>query len=164
MAGRIGPEYQRLIAQIRASITSGEYPLGQAIPSTAALARSTGVSAPVVRRAVGQLQADGILEGHAGKGVFVKAIPEEADQERRDVASLSRQLAELEERFRDLADQPGGASDAELAGIRADIARLQEAQGRLEVNLIDLYGKTGFDYPQDGAQSDAKAVRSGRRR
>ena len=164
MAGRIGPEYQRLIAQIRASITSGEYPLGQAIPSTAALARSTGVSAPVVRRAVGQLQADGILEGHAGKGVFVKAMPEDADQERQDLAGLSRQVSELAERFADLTGRGGGASDGELSEIRADIARLQEAQGRLEVNLIDLFGKMGYDYPQGGTERGAKAVRSGRAR
>jgi len=164
MAGKIGPEYQRLIDRIRAGIASGEYPLGTAIPSTAALAKAGGVSAQVVRRAVGQLEADGILEGHAGKGVFVKTMPEEADQERRDVASLSRQVSELEERFGVLADQSGGASADDLAGIRADIARLQEAQGRLEVNLVDLYGKTGFDYPQDGTQGGAKAVRSGRAR
>jgi DNA-binding FadR family transcriptional regulator len=165
MAGSVGPEYQRLIDRLRADITSGEYPVGQTIPSTSALAKLTGVSAQVVRRAVGQLQADGILEGHPGKGVFVKAMPEEADQESRDVASLSRQVSELEERFGDLASHPGGASDADLAEVRADIASLQEAQGRLEVNLIDLYGKMGYDYPQGGAQHSTKAaVRGGRAR
>src|SRR5438045_6369409 len=108
MAGKIGPEYQRPIDRIRAGIASGEYPVGTAIPSTAALAKVAGVSAQVVRRAVGQLQADGILEGHAGKGVFVKTTPEDADQERQDLADLSRQVSDLEERFGDLAARPGG--------------------------------------------------------
>src|SRR5690348_16697607 len=103
MAGKIGPEYQRLIDRIRAGIASGEYPVGTAIPSTAALANLAGVSAQVVRRAVGQLEADGILEGHPGKGVFVRTVPEDADRERQDIAALSKQVSGLEERLRELA-------------------------------------------------------------
>jgi DNA-binding transcriptional regulator YhcF (GntR family) len=155
MAGKIGPEYQRLIARIRASITSGEYPLGEAIPSTSALAEITGLSVPVVRRAVGQLEADGILEGHPGKGVFVKAVPEDADRERQDVASLGKQVSELEDRLRELAARPTVSQDGELVSIVAD---LQETVGRIEVNLIDLYGKIGHDYPQGGARSGMKAA------
>ena len=42
---------------------------------------------------------------------------------------------------------------------------LQETVGRIEVNLIDLYGKMGHDYPQGGARDGAKAtVRRGRSR
>lgn len=162
MTGKIGPEYQRLIGQIRAAITSGEYPIGQAIPSTAVLAERTGVSAQVVRRAVGQLEADGILEGHPGKGVFVRAVPEEADRERQDVTSLSKQVSELEERFRELAERPGVSQDGDLGRIVAD---LQETVGRIEVNLIDLYGRMGHDYPQGGRARDGKkAVRRGQAR
>lgn len=161
MAGRIGPEYQRLIDQIRARITSGEYPLGTAIPSTATLAAASGVSAQVVRRAVGQLEADGILEGHPGKGVFVRAIPENVDRERQDVAALSRRVSELEERYRNLAGQSPAAVD-DLSEIRTDISDLQELASRLEVNLIDLYGKMGHDYPQSGARGGTKmAARRG---
>lgn len=162
MTGKIGPEYQRLIARIRASIASGEYPVGQAIPSTAALADITGLSVPVVRRAVGQLETDGILEGHPGKGVFVKTMPEEADRERRDVTSLSRHVSKLEERLRELADRPAVTQDGELSRAVAD---LQETVGRIEVNLIDLYGKMGHDYPQGGARGSTKtAVRRGQAR
>ena len=163
MAGKIGPEYQRLIDRIRASIASGEYPLGQAIPSTAMLAEMTGVSAQVVRRAVGQLEADGILEGHPGKGVYVRALPEAVDRERQDVTSLSKQVSELEERVSELAERPAVSQDGELGRIVAD---LQETVGRLEVNLIDLYGRIGHDYPQGGRAQDGKktAVRRGQAR
>jgi DNA-binding transcriptional regulator YhcF (GntR family) len=158
MAGRIGPEYRRLIDQIRASIASGEYPIGETIPSTAALAEATGVSTQVVRRAVGQLEADGILEGHPGKGVFVRAMPEDADRERQDVASLGRQVSEMGERLRELAGWSPAAPGGELDQIKADVTDLRETAGRLEVNLIDLYGKMGYDYPQGGAQQNTKTA------
>ena len=113
MAGAIGPEYQRLKHLIRSRIISGDYPLGSAIPSTGRLSRETGMSVPVVRRAVDQLKADGILEGHPGKGVYVKAMPADADSERVTVEALSAQVAEL----RKMAERDG------LDEIRAAIGR-----------------------------------------
>lgn len=157
MAGRAGPEYQRLIDEIRAGITSGEYPVGKAIPSTAQLAEIAGVSTQVVRRAVGQLEADGILEGHPGKGVFVRAAPEDADRERRDLAALGRQVSELEEQLCGLAGQ-SPVPDGELGRINARLADLQEAHGHLEAAVIDLYGKMGYDYPHSGAQRGVKTA------
>jgi DNA-binding GntR family transcriptional regulator len=146
VTGVIGPEYQRLKHQIRARIISGEYPLGKPIPSTARLAAETGMSVPVVRRAVDQLKADGILEGHPGKGVFVRAMPADADSERMSVEALSRQVAEL----REMAERDG------LDEIRA-------AVGRLEANLIELYGKLGLDYP-DGSSDIPRKAAAGRGR
>jgi DNA-binding GntR family transcriptional regulator len=161
MTGKIGPDYQRLIGQIRSKITSGEYQLGQAIPSTAALAELTGLSVPVVRRAVGQLEADGILEGHPGKGVYVKAMPADADSERQDLKDLGQQVGELQQHVRELAERaPGQGGD-----VRRELKDLQETVGRIEVNLIDLYGKMGHDYPQGGARKTTKtAVRHGQAR
>jgi len=159
MAGRIGPEYQRLIDQRRVSISSGEYPLGAPIPSTAALATLTGMSVPVVRRAVGQLEADGILEGHPGKGVYVRALPEAADAERQDIKVLGRQVAELQDQLRMLAERLPAGSSADVAG---ELAGLRDTMGRIEVNLIDLYGKMGHDYPHGGRSRTKAASRRGR--
>jgi DNA-binding FadR family transcriptional regulator len=145
VTGVIGPEYQRLKHQIRSRIISGDYPLGGQIPSTKELSQESGMSVPVVRRAVDQLKADGILEGHPGKGVFVKAMPADADSERMSVEVLSRQVAEL----RELADRDG------LDEIRAAI-------GRLEANLIELYGKLGFDYPSGGSGEAPRKAAAGR--
>lgn len=140
MTGKIGPEYQRLIDQIRTQITAGEYPVGHLIPSTAALADLTGMSIPVIRRAVQQLQADGILEGHPGKGVYVKAMPEQADAEHQDVKVLGGQVA----------------------GNTQEIHELKETVSRLEAYLIDLGGKVGHPYPHDEAA--AAGPRQRRRR
>jgi DNA-binding FadR family transcriptional regulator len=146
VTGEAGPEYQRLKHRIRSRIISGEYRVGDPIPSTARLSEESGMSVPVVRRAVDQLKADGILRGHPGKGVFVRAVPADADSERVTVEALGRQVAEL----REMADRDG------LGEMRAVI-------GRLEANLIELYGKLGYDYPQGGEHDSAKAA-AGRRR
>ena len=161
MTGKIGPEYQRLIDRIRAGIASGEYPVGTAIPSTAALAKLAGVSAQVVRRAVGQLETDGILEGHAGKGVFVRAMPEDAERERQDAEAVSREVAELRRQVEKLAAAPA----ARAAGVGDDLEALKQTVGRIEANLIDLYGKMGHEYPHSGTRDKAKAeARHGRAR
>jgi GntR family transcriptional regulator len=162
VTGNIGPEYRRLMDLIRSKISSGEYLLGKPIPSTTELKELTGMSIPVVRRAVSQLEADGILEGHPGKGVYVKTMPADADSERQDIKTLSKQVAELQEQIRKLTDRAVTAQPADFA---RDLRDLQETVGRIEVNLIDLYGKMGHDYPQSGARDGAKATaRRGRSR
>lgn len=145
MSNEVAPDYRQLMEEIRDAVASGEYPVGTPIPSTRAMIRA-GRSVTVIRRAVLELQAEGILEGRPGKGVFVRAVPEEAARERASVEELSRQVAEL----RHLAERDG------LDEVRA-------AVGRLEANLIELYGKLGFDYPQGGAH-DGKRAAAGRGR
>ena len=114
-----GPDYQRIADDIRGRIRSGEYPLGAAIPSTPKLEKQYGVSKTPVRQAVDQLQREGILAGLSGKGVYVRAVPGEA----------------------------AGAQD--LQTLSKQVAGLIEAQGRLEGNLVELYDKTGHDYPYE---------------
>jgi len=112
VTGEIGPEYKRLMDQIRSKIISGEYPVGAMIPSTAELKETTGLSVTVVRRAVGQLEIDGILEGHPGKGVYVKALPADVDGEHsaeyiavmQQVAEVSQEVEQLREEFRQLRE------------------------------------------------------------
>lgn len=154
MAGETGPEYQRLMRQIRAGIISGEYPVGSPIPSTTELVEESEMSRPVVRRAIDQLKAEGILEGHQGKGVFVKAMPVEADRRRDDTEALAEQFAGLRQEVRELAE-------------RADSGDLRARIGRVEAILINLHAKLGFENPygsaHDGAEQTARRGRTGRR-
>lgn len=120
MTSQIGPSYRRVADDLKARITAGEFPVGSPIPSTAKLVEHYGVSSTVARHAVTELQADGIVIGHSGKAVFVQARPSDAEEERVTTA----QLAE------------------DVAGFRQDLARF-------EVYLMDLYGKTGYEYPRE---------------
>ncbi|MBE1487694.1 winged helix-turn-helix domain-containing protein [Plantactinospora soyae] len=62
---------QRIAQDIRNKIASGEYKPGDKLPSLRELIAIYDVSAEPVRSALLILQAEGLLEGHQGKGVYV---------------------------------------------------------------------------------------------
>lgn len=71
--------YQEIADDLRAKILNGTYPLDSALPSTAELMDLYAVSNTVIQRAINELKHDGVLEGHAGKGVFVLREPAPAE-------------------------------------------------------------------------------------
>ena len=162
MTGATEPDYQRLARLIRDRITSGDYPLDTAIPSTTKLVEETRMSQPVVRRAIEHLQAEGILAGRQGKGVFVIATPADAERERVNLKALSEQVTGLQREVRKLTERADAAQPADFA---SDLTEIRDTVGRIEANLIDLYGKTGHDYPQDGTHdAETATARHGRTR
>lgn len=62
---------QRIAQDIRDKIASGEYGPGAKLPSLREMSAHYGVSAEPVRSALLILQAEGLVEGHQGKGVYV---------------------------------------------------------------------------------------------
>jgi DNA-binding GntR family transcriptional regulator len=61
--------YRQLATQYRERIAAGT--MGPKLPSLADLAQEAGVSHMTVQRALQVLKDEGILEGLAGRGVFV---------------------------------------------------------------------------------------------
>jgi DNA-binding FadR family transcriptional regulator len=57
--------------QILELIKGGELPVGAKLPSEQELARSFGVSRPVVREGLGRLRSIGVIESRSGSGSFV---------------------------------------------------------------------------------------------
>ena len=84
-----------------------------------------------VRQAVDLLRREGVLAGQSGKAVYVKAMPEAAAAEQRDLKALGERVAGLARRLEDYEE-------------------LRDTVGRLETNLMELYGKTAYDYPGHG--------------
>ena len=104
----------------------------------------TGLSITSVRRAVEQLQKDGILIGHPGKGVFVKALPDDADRGRADLGAIAEQVAGLSERVQGYDD------------LRAKV-------NLLEAVVMNLCTRLNVEYPHGGARDTTeKAHRRGR--
>lgn len=66
----------QVIEQLRVSVTSGEWPVGQRIPNEAVLVESLGVSRNTVREAVRALAHAGILDVRQGDGTYVRATSE----------------------------------------------------------------------------------------
>ncbi|SCK12738.1 GntR family transcriptional regulator [Streptomyces sp. WMMB 322] len=65
------PPYLRIADLLRARIASGEWEVGEKLPSRARLAEEYGVGPAIVRRANNVLIAEGHLEGRTGSGTYV---------------------------------------------------------------------------------------------
>jgi GntR family transcriptional regulator, transcriptional repressor for pyruvate dehydrogenase complex len=61
----------RLAGEIRGSINSGDYEVGERLPTIMEMARRFGVGHPTVREALKKLEAVGVLEIRHGSGVYV---------------------------------------------------------------------------------------------
>lgn len=117
---------------LRERIRSGSLAAGVQLPTEAELCEEYSVSRTVIREAVARLRSEGLVIPRQGKGVFVSeapaplfTIPDES------LRSLPQTLALLELR---LAVESEAAalcarrrSEADLAAIRAEMARADEA-------------------------------------
>jgi GntR family transcriptional regulator len=126
------PAYQQVAEDLRQGIASGEFPVGSAIPSTSKLASAYAVSITVVRAAVAQLRADGLLIGQPGKGVFVRATPEAVAERAASIEDLASQVSELRAELR-------GAESARRDEVEAELAALRQDVGVLQTHLVNLY-------------------------
>lgn len=152
------PEYRRLMQDLRRQISDGRLPVGEPIPSTANLGQRYGVSSTVVRRAVSELRSEGLLYGQPGKGVFVKAKPKEAVDEKQVFERLASGLADVQSQVDSLQ-----AADTEtLEAFRQELAELRRVVAVLQTQLIDLYGRMGQPYPRDAAPLRSSSSGAGR--
>ena len=122
--------YQELAERLRHQIAAGELPVGFAIPSTAELGRRYSVSTTVARAAVAQLRAAGLVVGQPGKGVFVRATPEDVAEHAVSVEELGRQVAELRECYK--------AERARREQLEDEVARLRQEIESIRARLERL--------------------------
>lgn len=66
------PPYQQIAAQLREAIRTGRLEPGAKLPSIAEITSSSGVAYATARQAVGVLRQEGLVDTHAGVGVFVR--------------------------------------------------------------------------------------------
>ncbi len=66
------PPWQQLADLLRARIESGELAPGDRIPSVLSLAQEYELAAGTVRKALTQLQREGLVESRVGWGTFVR--------------------------------------------------------------------------------------------
>ncbi|MFE9426037.1 FadR/GntR family transcriptional regulator [Kitasatospora sp. NPDC006697] len=122
------PLADQVIAQLRAQITSGEWPVGSRIPTEAALVEQLGVARNTVREAVRALAHNGLLDIRQGSGTYVLATSELAGvMHRRFSDAEQSQVAEL----RSLLEASAAALAAERRTER-DLVLLETALARRE--------------------------------
>lgn len=142
------PAYQQVADDLRRRISAREFAVGSAIPSTAKLTRDYSVSVTVVRAAVSELRAEGVLAGRPGKGVFVRATPQAAAERAASIADLSEQIGQLRAELR---EAEVGRRDELTTGLR----ELRQSVELLRTHLAALYAQLGKPYPDDGLADPA---------
>lgn len=115
----------QVIAQLRAQITSGEWPMGSRIPTEPELVEQLGVARNTVREAVRALAHNGLLDIRQGSGTYVVATSELAGvMNRRFAAAEPGHVAELRSALE--------ASAARLAAERRTAQDLRQLDALLE--------------------------------
>lgn len=115
----------QVIAQLRAQITSGEWPVGSRIPTEPALVEQLGVARNTVREAVRALAHNGLLDIRQGSGTYVVATSELAGvMNRRFASAAPGHVAELRSALE--------ASAARLAAERRTAQDLRQIDALLE--------------------------------
>ena len=158
------PAYQQVADDLRDLISKGTLSVGEPIPSTAQLCSRYRVSATVVRAAVAQLRTDGIVRGQPGKAVYVVATPQAVAEDEVRLADLAAGVDELRAEVGRIGDQVHSQTDAPaIDQLRQEFADLRRQVGQLHAQLVDLYARTGHNYPREHAGQNDKTSK-GRRR
>ncbi|TVL90708.1 FadR family transcriptional regulator [Streptomyces sp. LX-29] len=141
----------QVIAQLRAQITSGEWPVGSRIPTEPELVEQLGVARNTVREAVRALAHNGLLDIRQGSGTYVVATSELAgvmnrrfaDSEPRHVAELrgaletkAAQLAAERRTAQDLRQLDALLERRERAWESGDAEAFVEADARLHMAVV----------------------------
>lgn len=118
----------QVIEQLRASVSSGEWPVGQRIPNETVLVESLGVGRNTVREAVRALAHAGILDVRQGDGTYVRATSEVSGALRRLCGAELRDVLQVRRGLEVEGARLAAANrtDADVAELRALLARRDE--------------------------------------
>jgi GntR family transcriptional regulator len=128
------PAYAQIAADIRRKIGSGEYTVGSRLPANRVLTEHYGVAAVTLRQALDVLRAEKLIATQSTRGTFV---------------------------LKTRADEPipgDGQLAAVVAELRTKVQEMSEDLGRVEGNLVELYGKTGHEYPEEDLPGSARTA------
>jgi len=69
------PLYLQIAAQVRNMVTTGTLKIGDRLPPNRELAKTLGVNRTTVTTAYAELEADGLINSHIGRGTFIAGVP-----------------------------------------------------------------------------------------
>ncbi|MET7918287.1 GntR family transcriptional regulator [Streptomyces avermitilis] len=115
---------REIAARIRGEIAAGTFGPGDRLPGARAYATKLGVALMTVQNAYTQLREEGLVEGRAGSGTYVRD-PAPGEQAPRDAAL---RLTELQ---------------AEVARVSTELSGLVERVTQLEAVVGSIEGESG---------------------
>ena len=130
--------YMVIAGKLMADLASGKYPLGGKLPAERELSTMYEVSRPVVREAIIALEVRGLVEVKVGSGVYVRAMPDQAQTGSYNVTAIEITEARL-------------LIEAEAAALAAtqisddELVRLDELVQRIEAENKDPRGTEKAD-------------------
>jgi DNA-binding GntR family transcriptional regulator len=111
-AGVDRPSYQPIFEDLAEQIRSGKLATGSPLPSIATLMERYDATVGIVRRALIELRAEGLIRSQQGVGSFVQPVP--AEQPSEGYRELTRMMGQMQDRVEALAER---------------VARLEHGQG-----------------------------------
>jgi len=136
--------FEEVIEQISKLAISGNYQVGDRLPSLQELSEMFKVGKPTLREALSVLAVTGALEIRHGSGIFIKCLPLKPEYE------MLAQLGEVESEKLLYWLEFRRAIEVEAAGLaagrrnEADLQGLEEVHQRLEEEI--LQGKLGANW------------------
>jgi len=112
------PVYPRIAEAIRVRISKGEFPPGSQVPSEGTLCAEFGVSRNTLRRALTELESDGLIAAVPGKGRIVRGRQEAHGRPGELLPAYRRIAADLRERIERGEHAPGARLPSEAALVR----------------------------------------------
>lgn len=143
----------QVIAQLRAAITEGDWPLGHRIPTEAELAETLDVGRNTVREAVRALAHSGLLDVRQGDGTYVRATSE--------VSGAVRNLCGDELRETLLVRRALEVEGARLAAIQRDPDDLAELRRLMKLRARAQQEQDFTEFVRIDADFHAAVVRAG---
>ena len=136
--------YLQLGTLFRRRVATGEWPLGERIPTVDELSVECGVAKLTIRQALGLLEQEGLIDRFRAKGTFVKAKPAQElwCEVHTDISGmlLAREGATIEvlSERKQSALPPGASPDAAAARSYRAFRRRHSRNGQAFL-LADLY-------------------------
>lgn len=129
---------EQVIAQMRTLVSSGEWPLGERIPTESELVTALGVGRNTVREAVRALAHAGLLEVRQGDGTFVRATNELSGAVRRLCGSELRRILEVRRALEVESARLAAAArtDEDVAELETLLAARDDAVERLDREVV----------------------------
>lgn len=130
-----------IASRLRAQILSGDLAPGSQLPGHRELASMHSVSVGSVREAISMLISNGLIETRPGRGTYVAASPEQAEQPRAGAALLRHEVEELTEARRVI--------EVQLAALAAERANPEQIRAlAAATDRMDAAAANPYDYPE----------------
>jgi 2-aminoadipate transaminase len=153
------PLYIQIVAQVRDMISSGALKIGDRLPANRELAELLGVNRTTVSNAYAELEADGLITSHVGRGTFVSAVPQKREQSAPTLVSpivwdslLADQKGDIwlsrllhSQQRKDTISFAYGLPQAELFPVDEFRRSVDRALRRDGMNLLQLGNSNGYE-------------------